>query len=73
MTDKEAAVMARVPRVLERLRKSVSGYVRSARFGALDRAALGVLIARGEAEIFESAVGRAYRLIQVQKKEEGSQ
>lgn len=57
-----ADVLARIPKLRERLAKSVSGYVKVVRFKIPDRTALAVMIEQGEAEIFDSPVGRAYRL-----------
>lgn len=56
------ALEKRVPKVRARLAASVSGYVQVRKFSAQDRAAIAVLIERGEAELFDSPVGRAYRL-----------
>lgn len=61
-------VVARIPRVLERLKKSKSGYLRTTRLGTADRAAMAVLIEEGQVEMFESPLGRAYRV----KKPEGT-
>lgn len=47
----------------ERLAKSASGFVLVSRFGQAQRGALRKLIAAGEVEIFESPLGRAYRLV----------
>lgn len=52
-----------VPKIRARLEASASGYVRVSRVGQHDRMVLRVMIDRGEAEIFESPQGRAYRLI----------
>lgn len=57
-------VIARLEVVRARLARSASGYVRISRVGSTDRTALSVLIERGEVEIFESPLGRAYRLVQ---------
>jgi hypothetical protein len=54
-------IVQRVPRVLARIRASASRYIRTKRLGAVDRAALRILIEEGVVEIFESPVGRAYR------------
>ncbi len=54
---------ARIPVVRERLQKSANGYVLVRRFGHLDKGALRMLIDQGSAEIFDSPLGRAYRLI----------
>jgi len=54
-----------IPKVRERLENSKSKYIRVIKFSQLDRAALRIMIERGEAEIFESPLGRAYRLCEV--------
>ena len=59
--------LARIPLVIERLKASASGYVRTTRIGRKDRGALAVLIEEGEAEIFDSPSGRAYRLRKKEK------
>lgn len=56
-------VLAKIPKVKERLAASASGFVRVMKFSVPDRAALAVLIENGEVEIFDSALGRAYRLV----------
>ena len=53
---------ALVPKVLARLRASVSGYIRVVRFSTPDRVAMSILIERGEVETFDSPLGRAYRV-----------
>lgn len=55
---------ARVEAVAARIRASKSGYVKVQRFGLRDRGAMKILIDRGDAEIIDSPVGRAYRLIE---------
>lgn len=50
--------------VRARLANSASGYVLVMRFGPRDHAAIRVLMEAGEAEIFDSPVGRAYRIKQ---------
>ena len=64
-----ADVEALVPKVLARLRASASGYVRVSKFKVLDRAALALLIEKGEVETFDSPLGRAYRLTEGQDPE----
>lgn len=51
-------------RALARLRKSASGYIRIVRMSVPARAALSDCIDRGEVEIFESPLGRAYRIVE---------
>lgn len=55
-------MLARCPAVVARLRASVSGFVLTRKFSLRDRGALKALIAKGEVEIVETALGRAYRL-----------
>lgn len=62
MSASDPRVLVRVQVVLDRLRASASKYVRMSKFGALDRAALALLVERGEIEIFDSPIGRAYRI-----------
>lgn len=57
-----ADAKARAPKMRARLASSASGYVLVRRFSARDRAALAVLMDAGEAEVFDSPTGRAYRL-----------
>ena len=56
-------VAALIPKLRERLERSASGYVRVARISVADRSALSLMIERGEVEIFDSPLGRAYRLV----------
>ena len=49
-------------KVLLRLAQSASGYVRVKKFNRLGRAGLKKAIKEGLVEIFDSPVGRAYRL-----------
>lgn len=65
-----ADVEALVPKVLARLRASVSGYIRVSKFKVPDRAALALLIEKGEVETFDSPLGRAYRVTESGQKEE---
>lgn len=48
--------------VKERLRTSANGYVQVRRFANYEKAELRKLIEAGEVEIFDSPLGRAYRL-----------
>lgn len=61
MTIHPPDVLARIPKVLKRLKDSASKYVRVSRFNVADRTALSVLIERGEVETFNSVLGWAYR------------
>lgn len=61
---READTLARVPIVLARLKESASGYVLVRRFTLRDRGALLELIEKGQVEIFDSPLGRAYRFKQ---------
>lgn len=54
---------AKISKVLSRLNSSLNKYVRTKRFNRLDKAALALLIKRGDVEIFDSPLGRAYRLV----------
>jgi len=62
---READTRVRIPIVLTRLRESASGYVLVRRFALRDRGALLELIETGRVEIFESPLGRAYRVKRV--------
>lgn len=56
-------VIRKLSMVTERLQKSKSGFVLVKRFGVTDRTALSILRERNEVEIFQSALGNAYRLV----------
>lgn len=56
-------VDARIPKIRARLESSASGYVLVRKVGTHDRTVLRAMINIGEAEIFDSPLGRAYRLI----------
>lgn len=56
-------VLNRIPKVKERLEKAASGFIRVTKFGGADRTALSALIVSGEVEIFQSSLGKAYRVV----------
>lgn len=64
MTAYPADVIAKMPRLRARLEASASGYIRTTKLSVPDRTVLSAMIEMGEAEIFESPLGRAYRLKQ---------
>lgn len=66
-----ADVLARIPKLRERLASSASGFVRTARMGAPDRTALALMIERGEVVVIETSFGKAYKLTEKGRKERG--
>ena len=55
-------VVARAPKILARLAASKSGYIRITKIGVPDRTALAPLVDAGVVEVFESPLGRAYKI-----------
>lgn len=56
-------VSNRIPKVKQRLEDSASGFIRVTKFGGADRTALSALIVSGDVEIFQSPLGKAYRVV----------
>ena len=59
----QAFMLRRWPKLMDRLQRSVSGYVRTIRFSSRDRLALRLLIDAGLVELIDSPgeKGRAYK------------
>jgi len=59
-----AFMLRRWPKLMDRLQRSVSGYVRTIRFSSRDRLALRLLIDAGLVELIDNPgeKGRAYRV-----------
>ena len=54
---------ARIPKLKKRLEDSAAGYIRVSKFKSYDRMAFSIMIEEGIVEIFDSPLGRAYRLV----------